>query len=1085
MGRFYSISLRYFLSTWVLLIISCIANAQKLSEVVIKTNAHNALINDIALVPNSNLVLTCSFDKTIKIWNTNTMAYEDELLGEIGGEGLGTYNKIRVSPDGKKVAATCIAFATNSTNTGNHMGVRVFDIASRKLEKLIPEKFSDICGIEYIHEGKTLLIASALQMYFIDCATWKITDTAIAPYDEDITKVFYYKKQIHFLSKQGKLYRYDEKERDNKLITDFGEEVWTITAHESSSQAAIVTATGDVKLLDGNFQSTSSMHSDDFPISLCFSPDGKGLLVGYYYTIDGCNYYATANQKLQPISALKDQYGLVGTSIFYAPNKAITAGGDHNSVDFWKLSLVDTAQLLHTCESASMPIMAACMYGGSIGFSTELNFSQNSFPYRWMFNTSTHQSMSIIPMGTIVQMLPKPVMKQINLEIEIVGNSKTGMYEVKIINNGSDFNTLTAIDASTATILPNNTIAIGGRKGQLRVYDIYGQEVADLVGNNDMITGLTIDAMDQYLIVSSKDGTIKFWDLRKIDYHDNFNSTPADEIEDPDFMKKANEWGLWAEVKDKSTLGWYAVIRACFKDGKNEWGNTLYQKLAFLKKFFLNHVKAEMNLFISSNNEWVLWDKNNYYTGSKEGCKMIGFHVNGGIEHEAKFYPFEQFDLTNNRPDLIYQFFEPYDTATIKAYHNAYLKRLKNLNINPDKLLMDGKIPQLKLLNVSGNSVNPSLNLNFQAIDSFSNLDKIIVTVNDVPVFGSGGKSITTLNTKEFNTQKQLGILPPIILSTGANKIQVSVINQHGAESFRETFNIQYAPPTVVKPKLYVVSIGVSKYKNAQYNLTYAAKDANDIATNFSSQKGRFDSIITITLLDEQVTRANILKVKQTLQRSKVDDQVVIFLAGHGLLDKNFNFYYATHDMDFTKPALMGVSFTEIENLLDGIASRNKLLMVDACHSGEVDASGDIDIGALQAPAYSELPEGMKVTTYLKRGSELLEPETKNKDQMGFKNSVSLMSEMFYDLRRSSGAIVISAASAEGFALESPTWHNGVFTYSVISGLQNNTADANADKEIAVSELKDYIIKQVGALTQGKQQPTMRRENPSNNFRVW
>ena len=94
MVRSYSSSLRVLISSLLLLTMTFIANAQKQSEVVIKTKAHTALINDIALVPNSNLVLTCSFDKTIKIWNTNTMTFEDELLGEIGGEGLGTYNKI-------------------------------------------------------------------------------------------------------------------------------------------------------------------------------------------------------------------------------------------------------------------------------------------------------------------------------------------------------------------------------------------------------------------------------------------------------------------------------------------------------------------------------------------------------------------------------------------------------------------------------------------------------------------------------------------------------------------------------------------------------------------------------------------------------------------------------------------------------------------------------------------------------------------------------------------------------------------------------------------------------------------------------
>jgi uncharacterized caspase-like protein len=92
---------------------------------------------------------------------------------------------------------------------------------------------------------------------------------------------------------------------------------------------------------------------------------------------------------------------------------------------------------------------------------------------------------------------------------------------------------------------------------------------------------------------------------------------------------------------------------------------------------------------------------------------------------------------------------------------------------------------------------------------------------------------------------------------------------------------------------------------------------------------------------------------------------------------------------------------------------------------------------------------------------------------------------LFADLRENAGLNVISAAAGTEFALEGEEWKNGVFTYSMLSGLKNNLADANKDGQITVSELQSYLQRRVPELTQGRQNPTSRSENVVNDFRVW
>ncbi len=197
-----------------------------------------------------------------------------------------------------------------------------------------------------------------------------------------------------------------------------------------------------------------------------------------------------------------------------------------------------------------------------------------------------------------------------------------------------------------------------------------------------------------------------------------------------------------------------------------------------------------------------------------------------------------------------------------------------------------------------------------------------------------------------------------------------------------------------------------------------------------------------------------------------------VFAASHGVLDEELDYYLAMHDMDFANPQKGGLRYDELENLLDAIPARNKLMLIDACYSGEVDkeesqliASNDTQTG------------GVKSRGFLKKVTK--------KEGIGLANSFELMKELFADLRRNNGAVVISSASGKEFAFESSEWANGVFTYSVLAGLKSGNADLNKDKTVSVSELRDYVSKRVQELTNGKQNPTSRSENLENDFRVW
>jgi hypothetical protein len=140
-------------------------------------------------------------------------------------------------------------------------------------------------------------------------------------------------------------------------------------------------------------------------------------------------------------------------------------------------------------------------------------------------------------------------------------------------------------------------------------------------------------------------------------------------------------------------------------------------------------------------------------------------------------------------------------------------------------------------------------------------------------------------------------------------------------------------------------------------------------------------------------------------------------------------------------------------------------MLIDACHSGEVDKEEMSKMEQVQA----KLDSAQKgVIVFM---------DTTNK-RTGMKNSFDLMQEVFVNVGRSTGATVISAATGTQFAPEMDGLKNGVFTHSILELMKKNTS-------VTISELKKYVNQRVIELTNGMQVPTSRNENEVLDWKVW
>ncbi len=458
----------------------------------------------------------------------------------------------------------------------------------------------------------------------------------------------------------------------------------------------------------------------------------------------------------------------------------------------------------------------------------------------------------------------------------------------------------------------------------------------------------------------------------------------------------------------------------------------------------------------------VIFSKERYYRSTKDGLKNVVYR--DGLTD----YPFEQFDLRYNRPDILVSKLPNASKEIATAYHKSYQKRLQKMGFKEEMLFGNMNLPEIKIIAnaLPVNTTDENIEINIMASDARHYLDRINIYINDVPVYGIKGVGLRHRNVYQY---EQIFHLP---LCRGENKIQCSVLNQNGVESLKETVYLTRIAPER-KPDLYLIGIGAGTFHNSDMNLAYPVKDIRDVVRFFQTDSvgNIYGRIFIDTLIDASLDIGRLNLLKQKLMHAQADDRVVVFVAGHGIIDDNLDYYFATHHTDFSRPKTTAIPYEELENLLDSIPALQKMMLVDACFAGEIDKESVDLIKSMQT-----------TTSNLKFRSFSKNPVPK---RLGLENSSDLMKELFVDLRRGTGATVIASAGGMEFAVEGEHWQNSDFTYALLAGLKNGKADLDKNGAVMVSELQQYLAKEVSNLTNNQQRPTFRLENISNDWRVW
>src|ERR1035438_9836327 len=225
--------------------------------------------------------------------------------------------------------------------------------------------------------------------------------------------------------------------------------------------------------------------------------------------------------------------------------------------------------------------------------------------------------------------------------------------------------------------------------------------------------------------------------------------------------------------------------------------------------------------------------------------------------------------------------------------------------------------------------------------------------------------------------------------------------------------------------------IATSEYNDPDLRqLRAPGRDASELASVLGDpQIGSFDVQMLVNARSAEMQE----KIEEFCADRRTDDQLLIYLSCHGVLDASSRLYYAASNTRRQRLAATAVAAAWLNERLDDCRARRQIVILDCCHSGAFagGAKGDTDL-ALQ---------------------RRFQP-------------------------RSRGRVVLTASRSTEYSFEgdhiSGESVRSVFTHAIVDGLRTGDADRDKDGLITVTDLYNHVSDRVGSV-EPRQSPELWR----------
>ncbi|MFY0645116.1 MAG: hypothetical protein JXR19_11685, partial [Bacteroidia bacterium] len=514
-----------------------------------------------------------------------------------------------------------------------------------------------------------------------------------------------------------------------------------------------------------------------------FSADGKVLVIGTRQ-LSGVNTMTYSVPDGNLLAEFKGNDNTVIACDIFGNRTVATAGGENRDIYLWDAYTGD--ELGHLVGAGRRVYKVASSSNGLLAISTQPKAPVGVNDYG--------ELNVVLDLDRLELSAGDPDFTEFESEQLNYGNyylQSAGAYRLACVDENREYD-LIELDPGTDgrincySFTPNGDIAVGSNY-DLSLFTKEGKLLRSFRGHHGDVYSLAFSENGKTMYSASGDQTVKLW---------NLNEEGQREMNFDEFMLDVrNDYGdetIDGLITDKGMIFFENLY---FKS---------YPKLVFPKA----------SLFVSDKQDWALWTDKNYYASSLYGGSMVGFHQNLHTDTLADFFTFEQYDLQWNRPDLVLDVLDLGSPELKEMYHLAYLKRLRKLGLKPEDFSGQIKAPEIEVKTANQRVDRSRFGFYHTMKDFEHGVEQEHVTINGVPVFGVNGLGIPgEAAAMQINTMHTE-------LSPGMNKVQIWCSNTKGIHSKRETRYI-FFDTVDVKPNLYILGIGASKYEDSSFDLKY------------------------------------------------------------------------------------------------------------------------------------------------------------------------------------------------------------------------------------------------------------------------
>ncbi len=950
----------------IIILFSALCQSVIANEAILRleTGGHTTIINDI-IVTKSGDIISASDDKTIRVWDSLTGREKRKILGQIGDGPEGKIFAIALSPDEEYLAVG--GYLGNSINTVG--SIRIFHYPTGKLIKLLKSHTNVVLDLAFSEDGHYLISGSNDETAKI----WEVSnDFSLEDTIDFHSKEIY---AVKIIKKRGKYFSVTAGFDQQIALYDIQKRE-VVKSHRS-------------KYLLQYLATASNLFSGR--IAVCGF--GKEILI-YDFNL---NFIKKVKTKTEP-SGLS----------YSADGKLLISGiGSHpfnvNIYRSKKNYLKKTSFKKHTNLTQAVAFFnnhTAVSGGGD-----------NNEIYLWDTQTAKVKK-KIVGVGDCVW--------SVGIKGNSIawGNDWTGDVHTIGSKLQKTFNLRSfELDESPSSLnsLKRNQRKKGSYSLSHKSGGDYGYNDAVLVLKKDskVVTSITKDFTDgnrhncysiykDMIVSGGSNGRLKIY---------NFEGKKIADL-------VGHTGGVWSIAVDGDRL----------VSGSDDQSIRIWDlsKLTGGEESEAT-LHPMLNIIIVKNREWVIWSNSGYFASSVNGDKYVGYHINQGRDKEAHFVSSAKYYDKLYRPDIIEAIVKT--GSEEKAIESISSKRKVE---KPD--IISEMPPIITLLSESAlTTTSGSTTVNF-AIESSTPVEKLIVIRNGVQVkteiLPSGKIGSITIDLEEgeniiaIRAKNQYALSDALLVH-----VTRTVSSNKRAAGTRQGSELdKQSSESIYKPTLYLLSIGVSRYKNSTYNLEVADVDAQSIVKMFKKQEGKiYNKVVTRQLLNDNANKDNILEALDWIERETTQrDMVIIFVAGHGINDDKGNYYFMAHDSDVNKLRRTAIRWIEIKDTISDLPSK-VILMVDTCHSGNI------------------------------MGQE------RRRDITGAIKSI---------INSGTGSVIMTASTGRGYSIENNSWGHGAFTKALLEGIDEAKADYNHNQTISIKEIDLYVTERVKILTKGKQKPT-------------